>query len=84
MLSQTKSDRRRRVVQWISTFFGSVSIATGSTLLLSSLLSPKILIFPAPSTPKTTEKLSPAPPLARPISVVQRKIAGVPLYQVNV
>jgi Phosphodiester glycosidase len=81
MLSQIKSDRRRRVVQWFSTFLGSVSIATGSTLLLSSLLPPKILIPPA-FPPKTTEKPHPVPPStpARPISVIHRKIAGVPLY----
>jgi hypothetical protein len=82
MLSRIKSDRRRRVVQWLSTFLGSVSIATGSTLLLSSLLLPKTLVFPPPPTPETNEKLTPPlpPSLARPISVVQRKIAGVPLY----
>ncbi|KAM3108053.1 phosphodiester glycosidase family protein [Phormidesmis sp. 146-33] len=79
MLSRIKSDRRRRAVQWLSTFLGSVSIATGSTLLLSSLLPANILILPAPPL-KTTEEPAPVPPVARPISVVQRKIAGVPLY----
>lgn len=87
MQSRIKSDRRRRVFQWFSTFLGSVTIATGSTLLASSLFLPKLpltqeslpLTLP-PSEEISKPALTPANSSARPISVIQRKIAGVPLY----
>lgn len=86
MQSRVKSDRKRRVLQWLSTFLGSVSVATGSTLLLWGLLLPKLVI---PSQPlslippaKTASAKTNSTSLttSRPISVSQQKVAGVPVY----
>ncbi|NJR48546.1 MAG: phosphodiester glycosidase family protein [Leptolyngbyaceae cyanobacterium CSU_1_3] len=85
MQSRVKSDRRRRIFQWGSTFAGSLAIATGSTLLASSFLSPKIFTQPNPlsfTRPEKSEKIDSISFASspRPISVTQRTIAGVPLY----
>jgi Phosphodiester glycosidase len=85
MQSRIKSDRRRRIFQWGSTFAGSVAIATGSTLLASSFLPLKVFTPPNPLSFTSPEKSDKTDPIfldspARPIAVTQRTIAGVPLY----
>lgn len=85
LMHRMKSDRKGQEFQWLSTFLGSVSITSGTALLIGSLLLPKVPITqePLPSLPlpaTRTDKTAPLASSARPLSVVQRQIAGIPVY----
>ncbi len=87
MQSRTSSRRsKRRLVQWLASISGSVSITTLCTLLTCAIVLPRLEVTPpppsiplVPSNSQATLRIQSNSP-ARPVSVIQRKILGIPIY----
>lgn len=94
MQSRIKSRRKRRLVQWLSSVSGSVSVTTLCTLLTCGIVLPRLWVAPAPQPvlqplsypPKANAQANPVPQslASRPISVTQRRIAGIPVYVTHI
>lgn len=91
MQSRIRPRRKRRLVQWLSSVRGSVSITTACTLLTCGIILPRLWVTPTqPSIinlQKANETATRVPPSeipSRPISVTQRKILGIPVYVTSI
>lgn len=88
MQSRVKTDRRRRASHFFASWFGGIFTAIGSTLFLSTVLSPTKpptishpSLLPANlSTDQLRRKPVDFSVPARPITVSDRKIAGTAVY----
>jgi hypothetical protein len=73
------SHRKRFMIRWLSSFPGSISVTATCTLFTCAVVFPRIWVAPDPIAPSIALELPQRSGTARPISVVDRTIAGIPI-----
>lgn len=71
--------RKRFMIRWLSSVPGSFSVTATCTLFTCAILFPRLSVAPAPVATPIAVASTERSKIARPISVVKRTIAGVPI-----